>query len=129
MAPATEPALETGGVSRIETAMAIHDFTSERLFVDAPLSPGAQIAATPEQANYLKNVLRLGDGASILVFNGRDGEWRVRLVVTGKRSLSLEVEEKVREQQGGPDLHYLFAPLKRARLDYMVQKATEMGAA
>ncbi len=109
--------------------MAIHDFTSERLFVDAPLSTGAQIAATPDQANYLKNVLRLGDGAPILVFNGRDGEWRVRLVVTGKRSLSLEVEEKVREQHGGPDLQYLFAPLKRSRLDYMVQKATEMGAA
>lgn len=109
--------------------MAIHDFTSERLFLDADLEAGAHVPATAEQANYLKNVLRLGDGSLILVFNGRDGEWRARLAVSGKRSLSLIVEEKVREQQGGPDLHYLFAPLKRARLDYMVQKATEMGVA
>jgi 16S rRNA (uracil1498-N3)-methyltransferase len=63
------------------------------------------------------------------VFNGRDGEWRARLVVAGKRSLLIQAEEQVRKQQGGPDLHYLFAPLKRSRLDYMVQKATEMGAA
>jgi 16S rRNA (uracil1498-N3)-methyltransferase len=109
--------------------MAIHDFTAERLFVEAPLAAGSQITATHEQANYLKNVLRLGDGSSILVFNGRDGEWRARLVVAGKRTLIIEAEEQVREQQGGPDLHYLFAPLKRSRLDYMVQKATEMGAA
>src|SRR5262249_19672100 len=105
--------------------MAIHDFTSERLFVDADLAAGAQVAANSDQANYLRNVLRLGDGSSILVFNGRDGEWLARLIVSGKRSLSLEVQEKLREQTGGPDLHYLFAPLKRARLDYMVQKATE----
>jgi 16S rRNA (uracil1498-N3)-methyltransferase len=109
--------------------MAIHDFTSERLFLDADLAAGAQVVATSDQVNYLKNVLRLGDGSSILVFNGRDGEWFARLAVSGKRSLSLEVQERVREQQGGPDLHYLFAPLKRARLDYMVQKATEMGVA
>ncbi len=95
-------ALETGRVSDIETAMAIHDFTSERLFVDAPLSAGSQLTATPEQANYLKNVLRLGDGSSILVFNGRDGEWRARLVVAGKRSLLIEAEEQVRSSRVGP---------------------------
>ena len=109
--------------------MAIHDFTSERLFVDASLSSGARVDCTSEQANYLRNVLRLADGASILIFNGRDGEWRARLICTGKKSLALDVEEKVREQHGGPDLTYVFAPLKRARLDYMVQKATEMGVA
>lgn len=109
--------------------MAVHDFTSQRLFVDAPLAEGAEIACTPEQASYLRSVLRLGEGDEILVFNGRDGEWRARLREAGKRGAILEPASLVRAQAGGPDLHYLFAPLKRARLDYMVQKATEMGAA
>jgi 16S rRNA (uracil1498-N3)-methyltransferase len=109
--------------------MAVHDFTSQRLFVDHPLSDSARVACTPEQASYLRSVLRLSDGDEILVFNGRDGEWRARLVAEGKRGASLEAQSLVREQTGGPDLTYVFAPLKRARLDYMVQKATEMGAA
>lgn len=109
--------------------MAVHDFTSQRLFVDAPLGQGAQIPCTPEQARYLRGVLRLGDGDEILIFNGRDGEWRARLLAEGKRGASLESISLVRAQANGPDLHYLFAPLKRARLDYMVQKATEMGVA
>lgn len=109
--------------------MAVHDFNSQRLFVDAPLAEGTRAACSPEQASYLRSVLRLADGDEILVFNGRDGEWRARLVAEGKRGASLEAVELVRAQTGGPDLHYLFAPLKRARLDYMVQKATEMGAA
>ena len=109
--------------------MAVHDFTSQRLFVDAPLQEGAEIACTPEQASYLRSVLRLGEGDEILVFNGRDGEWRARVHEKGKRGAHLEPVSLVRAQAGGPDLHYLFAPLKRARLDYMVQKATEMGAA
>lgn len=109
--------------------MAVHDFTSQRLFVDQPLRAGAQIPCTPEQASYLRGVLRLGDGDEILVFNGRDGEWKAYLRAAGKRGASLEAVARVREQAGGPDLHYLFAPLKRARLDYMVQKATEMGVA
>lgn len=109
--------------------MPVHDFTAERLFVDAPLAEGARHVATPEQANYLLNVLRLGEGDAILVFNGRDGEWRARLVDVTRRGCTLVAEAVVRLQQGGPDLHYLFAPLKRARLDYMVQKATEMGVA
>ncbi len=107
--------------------MAIHDFTSQRLFVTPALSAGAQIACTPEQASYLRTVMRLADGDEILVFNGRDGEWRARLATTGKRGATLEATEQVRAQAGGPDLHYVFAPLKRSRLDYMVQKATEMG--
>ena len=109
--------------------MAVHDFNSQRLFVDAPLAEGTRAACSPEQASYLRSVLRLADGDEILVFNGRDGEWRARLVAEGKRGAALEAVELVRAQTGGPDLHYLFAPLKRARLDYMVQKATEMGAA
>lgn len=109
--------------------MAVHDFTSQRLFVDHPLAEGAEVPCTPEQASYLRSVLRLADGDEILVFNGRDGEWRARLQAVGKRGAMLEAAALVRPQAGGPDLHYLFAPLKRSRLDYMVQKATELGAA
>jgi 16S rRNA (uracil1498-N3)-methyltransferase len=100
-----------------------------RLFVDATLKVGAEITCTPEQANYLVNVLRLGPGSEILVFNGNDGEWRAQLAVAAKRRCSLVCKDQVRPQQSGPDVHYLFAPLKHARLDYMVQKATEMGVA
>ena len=109
--------------------MAIHDFNAQRLFVDAALAAGGAIRCTDEQANYLRNVLRLGEGAGLRVFNGRDGEWQARLSLSGKRGCSLEPIEQVRAQEDGPDIHYLFAPLKRARLDYMVQKATELGVA
>ena len=84
---------------------------------------------SPEQANYLGNVLRLGIGAEILTFNGRDGEWRARLSDVGKRRCTLECVAQSRPQEDGPDVHYLFAPLKHARLDYLVQKATELGVA
>lgn len=109
--------------------MAVHDFNAERLYLDHPLAEGAEVAATPEQANYLLNVLRLSSGSNILVFNGRDGEWRAEIAISGKRSCRLLIREHVRAQDAGPDIDYIFAPLKRARLDYMVQKATEMGAA
>jgi 16S rRNA (uracil1498-N3)-methyltransferase len=105
------------------------DFHDVRLFVERPLAAGAPIACTAEQANYLLNVLRLGAGAEILVFNGRDGEWRARLAEVGKRRCTLACVAPTRPQQEGPDVYYLFAPLKHARLDYMVQKATEMGVA
>jgi 16S rRNA (uracil1498-N3)-methyltransferase len=107
--------------------MAVHDFTSQRLFVEHPLAEGARVPCTPEQASYLRGVLRLREGDDILIFNGQDGEWRARLSEQGKRGAVLEAVTLVRAQAGGPDIHYLFAPLKRARLDYMVQKATEMG--
>jgi 16S rRNA (uracil1498-N3)-methyltransferase len=107
--------------------MAIHDFTSERLFVEAPLAEGASVACSPEQVNYLINVLRMKPGAALLVFNGRDGEWRARLDQVSKRVVVLMAEAQTRPQSDGPDIDYLFAPLKHARLDYMVQKATEMG--
>lgn len=109
--------------------MAVHDFTSQRLYLDAALSEGARVSCSSEQASYLRNVLRLAEGHAILVFNGRDGEWRAHLVAEGKRGASLDIQDCVRAQAGGPDIHYLFAPLKRARLDYMVQKATELGVA
>jgi 16S rRNA (uracil1498-N3)-methyltransferase len=106
-----------------------YDFRAQRLHVTSDLEEGAEIALSREQSNYLVNVLRLSDGAAVHVFNGRDGEWRALLVRKGRRDAALEVERQTRPQSGGPDLHYLFAPLKRSRLDYMVQKATEMGAA
>jgi 16S rRNA (uracil1498-N3)-methyltransferase len=109
--------------------MARYDFNAQRLYVEADLAAGATVACSPDQANYLRNVLRLKAGDPILVFNGRDGEWRAALAEAGKRGAALRIADKVREQEGGPDIDYLFAPLKRARLDYMVQKAVEMGVA
>ena len=103
------------------------DFTSHRLYVDASLTEDARVELTREQANYLVNVLRLGEGAGLLVFNGRDGEWRATLGVA-KKSAALRVETFSRAQDDLPDVDYLFAPLKHARLDYMAQKAVEMGA-
>lgn len=99
-----------------------------RLFVEPSLGPGAGVACMPEQANYLLNVMRLRVDAGVRVFNGRDGEWRARIAEAGKRRCTLICEEVTRAQLAAPDIHYLFAPLKHARLDYMVQKATEMGA-
>ncbi|ALN72339.1 16S rRNA (uracil(1498)-N(3))-methyltransferase [Aureimonas sp. AU20] len=105
-----------------------YDFSGQRLFVEGALAQGAAIEASPAQVNYLLKVLRLDDGAMILAFNGADGEWRARLRRDGKKRLSLVPEEKLRDQTPRPDLRWLFAPLKSARLDYMVQKAVEMGA-
>lgn len=108
--------------------MPLADFRKPRLFVDAPLSAGARVPLERAQANYLGNVLRLDAGGEILVFNGRDGEWRAA-VAGGKRLGHLDVIAPTRPQDRLPDLAYVFAPLKHARLDYMVQKAVEMGAA
>jgi 16S rRNA (uracil1498-N3)-methyltransferase len=102
---------------------------SIRLFVDAPLAVGEGVACTAAQANYLGNVMRLKGGDALLVFNGVDGEWLVRVAELKKGRCILAPETRTRPQVAGPDIHYLFAPLKKARLDYMVQKATEMGAA
>ncbi len=107
--------------------MALYDFSAPRLYVEAPLRAGALVALDRAQTNYLVNVLRLRAGQDVLVFNGRDGEWRARIAEAGKRRCVLEAVEKARDQTRLPDLHLLFAPLKHARLDYMVQKAVEMG--
>lgn len=109
--------------------MAIRDLTSERLYIDAALSPGARVALGEAQAHYLLAVLRLGPGAPLLVFNGRDGEWASEIAETKKRAAVLVVGAQTRPQSDGPDIDYLFAPLKRSRLDYMVQKAVELGVA
>lgn len=103
------------------------DFTSPRLFVPGPLAPDGAVALDKAQSNYLRNVLRLDPGATVLAFNGRDGEWRARLTPAGKGA-SLHPLAQSRPQPPAPDLVYAFAPLKHARLDYMVQKAVEMGA-
>src|ERR1700755_1262788 len=107
--------------------MPSHDFRAPRLFVDAPLAHDASVVLDCDQGNYLGNVLRLAAGASILVFNGRDGEWKAA-IAGRKRPDSLAIIAQTRPQDHLPDLAYVFAPLKHARLDYMVQKAVEMGA-
>jgi 16S rRNA (uracil1498-N3)-methyltransferase len=107
--------------------MPLRDFDRPRLFVDAALAVGETVALERGQSNYLGNVLRLAAGESILVFNGRDGEWQAA-IAGRKRPDSLSIVAQTRPQDRLPDLAYVFAPLKHARLDYMVQKAVEMGA-
>ncbi|MCB5175423.1 MULTISPECIES: 16S rRNA (uracil(1498)-N(3))-methyltransferase [Microvirga] len=108
--------------------MAAYDFNAPRLFVDVPLRAGARISLDRGQANYLLNVLRLQAGSPVLIFNGEDGEWRAEISVEGRKAADLVCAEQTRAQTPRPDLVYAFAPLKHARLDYMVQKAVEMGA-
>jgi 16S rRNA (uracil1498-N3)-methyltransferase len=102
-----------------------YDFRSPRLHVTGALKPGAEITLEKSQAHYLRNVLRLKTGDGVLAFNGKDGEWQATLG-DGKRPV-LILEKQTRPQTEPQDLHYLFAPLKHERLDYMVQKAVEMG--
>jgi 16S rRNA (uracil1498-N3)-methyltransferase len=109
--------------------MSRYDFRAPRLHVEGALAAGGRLGLDGSQVNYLRNVLRLQAGDPVLVFNGRDGEWRATLAEVGKRAIALTVEERTRAQTPARDLHYLFAPLKHARLDYMVQKAVEMGVA
>jgi 16S rRNA (uracil1498-N3)-methyltransferase len=104
-----------------------YDFRTPRLFVASALDRGVSVPLDKGQANYLTNVLRFEPGDPVLVFNGRDGEWRAELVREGRKSVALAISERTRPQHGACDLHYLFAPLKHARLDYMVQKAVELG--
>jgi 16S rRNA (uracil1498-N3)-methyltransferase len=104
-----------------------YDFRAPRLFVNAALSAGAAVPLDRNQSNYLGNVLRLGAGDTVLAFNGRDGEWRAE-IAGRKRPDALIVKETTRPQDRLPDVNYVFAPLKHARLDYIAQKAVEMGA-
>jgi 16S rRNA (uracil1498-N3)-methyltransferase len=105
------------------------DFRTQRLFVQADLSDGASLRLGRDQAHYLVNVLRARVGDEVLVFNGRDGEWRAALADVEKKDAVLRLVRLEREQPARGRIDYLFAPLKHARLDYMVQKAVEMGAA
>jgi 16S rRNA (uracil1498-N3)-methyltransferase len=108
--------------------MARTDFTTPRLCLNSDLSEGATAALSHEEANYLVNVLRLRAGARVLVFNGRDGEFAAAIGAIARKSATLAIGERLRPQECPPDVDYLFAPLKHARLDYMAQKAVEMGA-
>jgi 16S rRNA (uracil1498-N3)-methyltransferase len=114
--------------SALSKRMSRYDFTTQRLFIDAPLNAGARIVMDKGQTNYLVNVLRMREGDPVLVFNGRDGEWRATLAEAGRKGAVLTADEQARAQTPPSPLHYLFAPIKQARLDYMVQKAVEMGA-
>jgi 16S rRNA (uracil1498-N3)-methyltransferase len=100
----------------------------QRLFVEDRLEAMAEIELDQAQAHYLITVLRCKAGDEVLLFNGIDGEWRGELAELSRKKVQVLLVEQTRRQEIGPDLHYLFAPLKRARLDYMAQKATEMGA-
>jgi 16S rRNA (uracil1498-N3)-methyltransferase len=100
-----------------------------RLYVSQPLAEGAAIELDAKQANYLGNVLRLSVGAELLVFDGLSGEWLARIEHAGKKRMTLAVERKTREPESIPDVWLAFAPVKRAQTDWLVEKATELGAA
>jgi 16S rRNA (uracil1498-N3)-methyltransferase len=100
-----------------------------RLYVRTPLGDGASVELDPAQANYLGNVMRLGVGAEALLFDGNSGEWLARISEAGKRRMTLSVERRTREPETIPDVWIAFAPVKRAQTDWLVEKATELGAA
>jgi 16S rRNA (uracil1498-N3)-methyltransferase len=100
-----------------------------RLYVDQPLGAGQAVAVSPEQANYLFNVMRLGRGRLVALFNGRDGEWRATVAEASKRGGILICETQTAPLRLPPDLWLMFAPIKKARTDFIVEKAAEMGAA
>jgi len=100
-----------------------------RLYVDQPLGEGQMVPLSREQAHYLFGVMRLQAGAVLSLFNGRDGEWDGEVIEAGKRGGVLACRAQTRTLQLPPDLWLLFAPIKKARTDFIVEKATEMGAA
>jgi len=100
-----------------------------RLFVRQPLGEGVGVELDAGQANYLGNVMRLGVGAELLVFDGLTGEWLARIAEAAKKRMTLTVERKTREPESIPDVWLAFAPVKRAQTDWLVEKATELGAA
>ncbi|MEO1720558.1 MAG: RsmE family RNA methyltransferase, partial [Pseudomonadota bacterium] len=109
--------------------MPSYDFTGQRLFVPDDLGPDAIVRLDAAQTNYAVNVLRLKVSNTLLLFNGRDGEWQGEIIAATRKACDVRLVAATRAQTAGPDIDYVFAPLKRARLDYMVQKATEMGVA
>jgi 16S rRNA (uracil1498-N3)-methyltransferase len=100
-----------------------------RLFVRATLADGTRIDLDAAQANYLGNVMRLGEGAEVLLFDGNSGEWLGRVAEAGKKRMALTVERQTREPEDIPDVWLAFAPVKRTQTDWLVEKATELGAA
>ena len=100
-----------------------------RLFVRTALSDEARVELDSGQANYLGNVMRLGEGAEVLLFDGRSGEWLGRVAEAGKKRMALVVERRTRDPEDIPDVWLAFAPVKRAQTDWLVEKATELGVA
>ena len=100
-----------------------------RLYIEHPLAPGQPVPLGPPQAHYLGAVMRLGPGARIEVFNGRDGAWTAEIEAVGKRGGSLALVAQAAPQRDPPDVWLMFAPIKKARTDFIVEKATELGAA
>ena len=100
-----------------------------RLFVRQSLAEDARVEIDAAQANYLGNVLRLGEGAELLLFDGTTGEWLARIVQAAKKRMTLAVERKTREPETIPDVWLAFAPVKRAQTDWLIEKATELGVA
>ena len=105
-----------------------YDITTQRLYVGDDLVDGGHIVAERQQANYLLNVLRMKGGDKVLLFNSRHGEWLGEIDIKGRKACDIKLVSQTRPQPEPSDLVYLFAPLKKGRLDYMVQKAVEMGA-
>lgn len=104
------------------------NYRMQRLFIDDALAAGTAVEASKEHFHYLTNVLRMAEGDAVLLFNGRDGEWHATLSFPTRKRLLFTPVEQTRPQPEPSGLHYLFAPLKVGRLDYLVQKAVEMGA-
>lgn len=100
-----------------------------RLFVRQPLNEGARVELDAGQANYLGNVMRLGAGSELLVFDGQSGEWLARIAEAAKKRMALTVERRTRAPEDIPDVWLAFAPVKRAQTDWLVEKATELGVA
>ncbi|MBB4124067.1 16S rRNA (uracil(1498)-N(3))-methyltransferase [Martelella radicis] len=104
------------------------NYRLQRLYVEAGLAAGEAFEADRNQFHYLAHVIRAEEGTELLLFNGRDGEWLARISYPTRKKITLQPVEQTRPQPPLPDLTYLFAPLKVGRMDYMVQKAVEMGA-
>ena len=98
-----------------------------RLYVEAPLAAGATVAPSAEQHHYLRNVMRTPAGAPVRLFNGRDGEWLATVEALGRKGAALAVTAQTRSQEPEPDLWLCFAPVKKARIDFVAQKASELG--
>jgi 16S rRNA (uracil1498-N3)-methyltransferase len=111
------------------TEVQLTERAETRLYIPQPLTEGAAVALEKAQSHRLRNVLRLDAGAAVAAFNERDGEWLCRLALEGRRGATLVFEHRLRAAEAEPDLWLLFAPIKRARLDWLIEKATELGAA
>jgi 16S rRNA (uracil1498-N3)-methyltransferase len=100
-----------------------------RLYVEDPLSAGGEVVLSKEQSHYLGSVMRVKDGESLLLFNGEDGEWRATVEMASKKKLVAHVQEQTKQQTYCPDIWLAFAPIKHGRIDFLAQKATELGVA